>query len=154
MPKPQYWIARSTFHTGNCVVGPDPDFAGKAYQIAFGQPVGSTYPEGLRLPMSRNSPGKHTPDALHNTMSFLLASHRLTEILRPALGKEVEFLSFELLNHKKKLVSGFGFIVNLIGTVDCVDAAATTGRRSVMKPDQLMSISVLTLHPNRIPKDA
>jgi hypothetical protein len=154
MSKAQYWIARSTFQSENCVVGPDPDFAGKAYQIAFGERVGSDYPEDLRLPMSRSSPGKHTPDALHNTMSFLLTSHRLAEILRPEVGEEVEFLPFELVNHKKKVVPGFGFIVNLIGTVECVDSGTTTGRRSVMKPDKLMSISVLTLDPKRIPKGA
>jgi len=149
----QYSIARTTFQSTNCVVGPDPDYAGKAYRIAQGQHAGADYPDDLRLPMSGNSPGKHTPDALHNTMRFLLVSHRLGEILRRELSEDVEFLAFGLINHKKKVVPGYGFIVNLIGTADCVDLGSTVGRASVLKPDLLMSIEVLSLDVQRIPKD-
>src|SRR5262245_35724797 len=98
MPDHQYSIMRAGFDDKNCVVGPD-DYTRNAFQIAFGKPAGPKYPDDVRLPMTK-SPGKATPDALHNTMRFLLASQRLTEILRRELTGEVEYLPFTLLNHK------------------------------------------------------
>jgi hypothetical protein len=150
---PQYSIVRTSFSDKNCVVDPDEVYARNAFQLAFGEPAGPKYPDDLRLPMSSKSPGKATPDALHNSMRFLLASQRLTEILRRELTEEVEYLPFTLVNHKQKPVPGYGFIVNLIGVVDCVDAAATQGRASAMKPELLMNIKVLGLDAQRIPKD-
>lgn len=150
----EYWIARTVVQKDSCVVGPDPVYAGKAVEIAYGQPAIAGYPDGLQLPMVQSVPGKRTPDALHNRMSFLLASDRLADLLRSELDSTVEYLRFELRDHRDRPVRGFGFIVNIVGTVDCVDAAQTRGRRSAMKPDLLMSINLLTLDLAKVPPDA
>ena len=130
----------------------------------FGRPTRGASMEGsyakpVDLEMSSvvQPKGIKVPDAIHNQLDFLIVSGRLKEILEPAINpKKVEFLPFQLINHKRRPHPEPVYVVNVLGTIACQDPARSEGTVSPFKVDQgaFFTCKRLAIDEKKVPKDA
>lgn len=117
---------------------------------ARGIRMGAAYPSGIRFQMTADVPGMQVTDVLQNALNYLMVTARLKALLEEHAGVDIEFLPFTLLNHKGRVASKDCYIANVVGTVNCVDEARTTGRPSATTPGTYARITKLELDPQRI----
>lgn len=91
------------------------------YRMSVGRPMGAEYPPNARMFCERHRPGVELPDLVGNTRDLLILSKRVKDRLEQAAPGPVEYLPLSIINHKKRLASADYFIVNPLGTVDCLD---------------------------------
>lgn len=88
------------------------------YRMAEGMRMGDKYPKAARQFMDAEHVGTGLPDFIGNTNSFLIVSRRMKEVIEAMVQWEIEYLPFDLYDHKKKLASQDYFIINPIGAFD------------------------------------
>jgi hypothetical protein len=92
------------------------------YRMAEGEPMGADYPADARWRMSDDYKGIKLPTLIGCLDSILVLLKPAMEILRET-GVAMECLPFTLLNHKGRVASEDYFIVNPLGSVECLDLA-------------------------------
>jgi len=93
----------------------------KTWKLHKGVEIGADYPKGARVYMSDDEPGIQLPDLIGNTCSMLLVSRKFQESIRQVNQGPTEYLPVAIYNHKKRLASADYFIINPLGTYDCLD---------------------------------
>ncbi len=92
------------------------------YMPAKGQRVGNDYPEDAKTYMSDEYTGIRLASLIGNTRSYLILATAVKEIIAAqCVGLDIEYLPFTLYNHKKREHSKDYWIVNPIGTRDCLN---------------------------------
>lgn len=122
-----------------------------SFMMAEGERIGSEYPRDARIYLSDESPGLVLPSLIGNTQSFLIVVKAIQEVLESA-GGDVEYLPFTLYNHKKRVASRDYFIVNPIGTFDCIDFKKSKVKYSKASPDVILKIEKLVLDAKKLEK--
>jgi hypothetical protein len=89
--------------------------------LLTGEPIAAEYPEDARIYMSKESPGIKLSSVLGNTKNFLMVARDLKEVVEKHCGDKVEYLPFTLYDHRKRVHSKDYFILNPLGTFDCLD---------------------------------
>jgi hypothetical protein len=89
-------------------------------RMAEGRPMGTDYPADAKIYMDEDNPGITLPSLIGNTNGFLIVRREIQEVLA-ATGVPTECLPFTLFDHKKRVASRDYFIVNPLGTYDCLD---------------------------------
>ncbi len=120
---------------------------------AQGIEMGDLYPEDVRFQMSDDKPGLMVPDYIDNALSYTMVSERLKNILQEEVPDGIEYLPFTLLNHRGRVAASPCYIVNILGTVDCVDTGKTEGDKNRLQPGRLRHIDILYLDEPKVPKD-
>ncbi|WP_437541482.1 DUF1629 domain-containing protein [Sorangium sp. So ce367] len=112
---------------GYCILASPPEGLGLSYyRMAKGEPIQDKYPEDARIYMSEKMPGIKVPSIVGNTHNYLITSKPAKdEIAAHCQGVEIEVLPITLYNHKKRPHPGEYFIINPIGTRDCLDLGAS-----------------------------
>lgn len=124
------------------------------HELVFGRSRAADFPRDAQFLMDPDFPTNTVlTDSLYNTDSLIVASQRLVDFLASRRIPSVEYLPVTIIDHKKKPVKARYFIVNPVGLVDCVDAAASGGTPDLILPTTLMSIERLVLDESRIPAD-
>src|SRR3990172_7939383 len=90
------------------------------YMMAKGLPIGGEYPADVPWQMCKEVPGKRLPSLIGTSCNLLVVARPLRDILEQA-GAPIECLPFTLLDHKKRVASQDYFIINPLGTFDCLD---------------------------------
>jgi len=113
--------------SGYCILTSPPEGLGLSfYKMANGERVGAEYPEAARIYMSEQQPGIKVPSIVGNTQGYLITSGPVKEEIEAlCAGVDVEYLPFTLYNHKRRPTSGELFIINPIGSRDCLDMEAS-----------------------------
>jgi hypothetical protein len=112
--------------------------------------VGSRHPSGLRFQMASEVAGLQVTDVLRNALGYLMVTARMKQVLEQHAMAPIEFLPFTLLNHKGRVAARECYIVNVLGTVPCVDVERTEGSRSEIDPDEFARITRLYLDASRV----
>ncbi|RYZ16475.1 MAG: hypothetical protein EOO70_04360 [Myxococcaceae bacterium] len=98
----------------------------RAYCMSEGDPAHRFYPKEAKVSLRHDHPGIKLSSLLGNTSSYLIVHADVKEVIAAhAQDIEVEYLPFDLYDHRKRLYSRDYFIINPIGTVDCLDATAS-----------------------------
>jgi hypothetical protein len=107
----------------NCILDNIPVGLGLAgYMPAKGERVGSEYPEDAKIYMDDEHPGIRIGSLIGNTNSYLIVATAVKEIIAVQCANvDIEYLSFTLYNHKKREHSKDYWIINSIGTRDCLN---------------------------------
>ncbi len=125
------------------------------HKPAEGERMGSEFPTGLEFQMAAEAPGLRVGDVIDNALGYLMVSGRMKALLERHASVDIEFLRFTLLNHKGRLASDDCYIVNIIGTLDCVDLKKTKGHLDPMEDNKrFMQLRRLFLDERRIPPHA
>lgn len=114
-----------------------------------GLPVGHL-PKPLEFEMSTGAPGILVPDWIDNTLELSLASGRMVDFLKSRSRARIEFLPFTLRNHKGRVACDAAAVVNLLDTVDAVDAARTQGELDPVNEGWYLAIRYLALDPESL----
>ncbi|HYO56131.1 imm11 family protein [Archangium sp.] len=125
----------------------------KEYQLYEGVSVRSWW---LREPVVYNlsdERGIRLSDAIPCVGHDIIVSEELKRLLEERSGADIEFLSVRILNQKQRLVPEPYFLMNLLGTVDCVDLERSKFKRSAIRPDLISTFYLLVLDESRIPAD-
>lgn len=120
---------------------------------AEGERVGSDHVDGQEFRMAKEVKGIQVPDVIDNALGYLMVGERMRDLLKAHATAEIEFLRFKLLNHKGRVASDRCYIINVLGTVDCVDLDRTEGTPHAILEGQLGRITRLFLDEKRIPKE-
>jgi hypothetical protein len=101
--------------------------------------------------MSKSYAGLGVTDAIANTFDFMMVSDVLKGVVEELRPEGVEYLPFTLKNHKGATVPGGFWIVNVLGSIACADAAGTEGKKSAIDPDQFLLLKRLAVRKAAIP---
>jgi hypothetical protein len=91
------------------------------YKLAEGEPVGAEYPTDACIYMDPKEKGIELPSLIGNTCSMLLVDRPTKEVIEQINKAQTQYLPVKIYNHKKRLASADYFIVNPLGTYDCLD---------------------------------
>ncbi|ATB51334.1 imm11 family protein [Corallococcus macrosporus] len=119
----------------------------KSYKIAHGERLGPDYPANARVYMTDRYSGIQTPDLVENACGMLIVSKRVKEVLERTIMATVEYLPLTICNHKKRVASSDHFIVNPIGTVDCLNLKASD---IVYHEDKVVAVRDFVLDPAKL----
>lgn len=107
------------------------------YKMAQGYEVGAAWPSDARVYMSEEYPGFKLASFIGNTQSQLILSAPVKAVIEQFGVPKVEYLPLAIYNHKRRLASSDYFIVNPLGTLDCLHL-----QKSVIKYDGTDVIAV------------
>jgi hypothetical protein len=110
-----------------CILDKPPQGLGvKYYRMSKGKKIGNYYPNDAKIYMSDENPGTKLASLIGNTKSYLIVSNAMKEVIEKYCSScEIEYLPFILYNHKKRVHSKDYFIINPIGTCDCLNLKAS-----------------------------
>lgn len=129
----RYFIIRSMGDANNrslCfLTEPSEGLGAMSYKIGFGEKIGAEWSTKARLVMDPDFPGLKLSSILGNSCACIVA-HRDVAAVMQEFVKDIELLSVTIVNHRKKAASSDYVIVNVLGTIDCLDEAASKVKRS------------------------
>lgn len=106
--------------------------------VATGKRATSYYPRPARVFMSELFPGIQLTSLLGNIHSYLIVCSALKEVIaKHCQNIQVEYLDFELYDHRRRLYSQDYFFVNPLGTLDCLAHSACD---ATYRPDGTISL--------------
>lgn len=118
-----------------------------------GERIGDRYPKDARIYMSKESPGIKLSSLLGNVKNFLIVSRDFKEAVEKLCGDKVEYLPFTLYDHRKRVCSKDYFILNPLGTFDCLDFKKSDIVWSDSDPNRIVHIKEHVLDRKKM-KDA
>jgi hypothetical protein len=121
--------------------------------LQTGERIGGKYPEDARIYMGKESPGIQLSSLLGNTLNFLIVSRDFKEAVERLCGDKVEYLPVTLYDHRKRVYSKDYFILNPLGTFDCLDLKKSDIVWSDSDPNRIVRIEEHVLDRKKM-KDA
>lgn len=119
------------------------------FRPALGDRATPYYPSDARIQFSEDQPGIQLSSLLGNSNNYLIVSTAFKELIEAhCQDVEIEYLPFDLYDHRGRLYSREYFIINPIGTYDCLDEA----RSGIEYGPQGSVIAVKhpQLHPDKV----
>ena len=124
------------------------------FELHNGMSLVETFPSNAAYRMSDEHPDRMAlHDVLHNLDPNFVINEKVKTFLEAEGVQHVEYLPVKVLNHKDREVKERYFVINMLPLVDCVDMEKTQYERNLLDPEQLMNISNLTVHEEKIPAD-
>ncbi len=108
-----------------CILENNPEGVGKSSYLSKGIKMGEHFPKNAEYHMDDENQGIKLCHLIGNLRSNLILSKDVVDILQKECSNEIEYLPFTLIDHKKKAASSDYFIVNPIGTFDCLNEEAS-----------------------------
>lgn len=113
-------------HPEYCFLHSGPEELGlSSWRLMEGAEFGETWPSNASLHMGPDEPGLVLPSLVGNTNSMIVVSTHVKECVQRVNSGPTEYLPVAIYNQQKQLVSDAYFIVNPIGTYDCLNAGAS-----------------------------
>ncbi len=142
-----------------CVLDAVPEGVGVKYsRISQGREIGPEYPADAKIHMSPDRTGLKLGSLLGNTNSFLQLHRDVKELIATEHARRggksvIEYLPFVLINHKGRPHSSDYFLVNPIGSRDCLNRKLSVVRYFEGDPEKVVGIDRLVVDPDKL-KDA
>lgn len=118
-----------------------------------GAQLGDKYPENAKIYMSKESPGVKLSSLLGNVKNFLIVSRAFKEVVEKLSREKVEYLPFTLCDHRKRVRSQDYFILNPLGSLDCLDLKKSNIKWDQDDPTKIIRIREHVLDRKKV-KDA
>lgn len=146
------------YYVVNTLGGPDPGLAFvrsppeglglMAVRPATGEAVGAAYPDPADIYLEPRS-GIELPSLIGNTLGYLIVSSRMKDVMSRlrALGR-AELLPVRIHHEKKRLHTSDYWIVNPLGSIDCVNRSASKIQRGEAGPPDVTA-DRLVLNPHK-----
>jgi hypothetical protein len=105
-----------------------------------GERIGDRYPRDAKVYLDTKTPGIKLESVLGNLCSYLMVNTQMKDLILSICTCEIETLPFTLYNHKKRVHSKDYWIINPIGSFDCVNRRAS---KIVMEGTEIVSVESL-----------
>ncbi|MCP3169259.1 hypothetical protein LZ199_40820 [Myxococcus sp. QH3KD-4-1] len=116
------------------------------YRMSMGVAMGDKYPSDAKWFMTDDAPGIKVPSLIATVTSLLVADRRMKEVIERT-GVPMECLPFTLYDHKKRVASTDHFIINPLGTFDCLDLKQS---EIIYEGDEVVVVEKLVLSPEKL----
>ena len=90
-------------------------------RLSKGISIADEYPSDVRYFMDPDEPGIQVPDLVGNPGGILVVSRVVKQAIENANHGPTEYLPISIYNHKKRLAAADYFVINPLGTQDCLD---------------------------------
>ncbi len=115
------------------------------FHLLWGIALGEHYPLNARLLMDPRTRGHKLSSFLGNTLGTLIMHTPMKDVVQQTCSNEIEYLPVAIVNHKGRVQSEDYWFVNPLGTVDCVDRAASEIDFDADDPTQILGVTRLAL---------
>jgi hypothetical protein len=139
------WLRGNTDDKTLAFVRDDPTSIGNyEYCMRQGERLSDHYPEGvnIKIKLDKRSPGIKLQALLGNLLSYLMVNTAAKDLIVSTCQCEIEALPFVLYNHKNRIHSKDYWILNPIGTFDCVNRAASNIQYLDTDPNQVTGVGL------------
>ena len=124
-----------------------------AHRASSGLRIGAEYPKEAKIFMNRENPGIKLSPLLGNSRNVLVGSNEFKAAIEKHCKNEIEYLPFTLYDHRKRVHSRDYFIINPIGTFDCLDRKESVIEWDDEDPEEIIGFDKLVLDRKKM-KDA
>ncbi len=118
--------------------------------LSSGKPVAPEFPPDAKIYLSKESPGIKLSSFLGNVRNRLIGSSELKAAIEKHCKKDIEYLPFTLYDHRKRVYSQDYFIINPLGTLDCLDMKASKISWSKKIPNEIIDIDEHVLDRKKV----
>ena len=126
---------------------------GKSHYVQFGTPLTPFHPPDARIHMDERSQGIKLSSLVGTIGGTLIVHREFKELIeKHCKGADIEYLPFTLYDHRKRVHSRDYFIINPLGTFDCLDYEACGIKWGKNNPDILISIRERVLDRKKMEK--
>ena len=141
------------YQEGSCVVS-NPIGFGDQFLLMEGVPLFEQWPEDVVCKMSPKYPKDiQLTDNLHGG-SYAIISQRLKEQITALAGaSQIEFLPVTILNHKGRVASKDYFVLNPVGSVNCIDIEKSGAVWNAIDKSDISHFQRLVLKDGEVPAD-
>ncbi|WP_163997995.1 imm11 family protein [Pyxidicoccus caerfyrddinensis] len=141
---------RPTVDPDYCILDDFPEGLGlDSYKLGKGERVGKDYPKNARIYMTDDFSGIALPDLVSNTRNMLIVSKKVKESIERVNKGPTEYLPVAIYNHKRRLASADYFIINPLGTFDCLDLKKS---RIEYHEGDVVGVDEFVLDPKKLKK--
>lgn len=120
------------------------------YCMARGERVGDRYPEDARIYLQPESLGIKLSSLIGNSLGCLIVNTEMKDVIVEHCDCEIEILPFTLCNHKKRVHSKDYWIINPIGSIDCLNKKASDIRYSDSDNMAVVAVRKFVLDSNKL----
>jgi len=114
---------------------------GDSWRVHHGEPLAPIYPKDAKLFMNRRDRGVKLCSLIGNERGMLLVSSEFKDLIQKHCeGSNIEILPFTLHDHRKRAHSRDYFLVNPLGTFDCLDFKESDITWDDDEPGEVVSI--------------
>ncbi|WP_158501650.1 imm11 family protein [Vitiosangium sp. GDMCC 1.1324] len=124
-----------------------------SWRAAKGERFGKDYPKDAKIFMNKENPGIKLSPLLGTTCNMIVGSRDFKDAIEKHCKNEIEYLPFTLYDHRKRVHSRDYFIINPIGTFDCLDFKESIIEWDDEDPDEIIGIDKTVLDRKKM-KDA
>jgi len=120
------------------------------YCMARGERIGARFPTDAKVFLESRSPGIKLPSLIGNALGYLIVNTEMKSVINECCKLEVETLPFTLYNHKKRIHSKDYWIVNPIGSIDCLNKAASEIIYATSSREAVVAVHKFVVDPSKI----
>jgi hypothetical protein len=120
------------------------------YRMSRGKRIGEHYPSDARIYLQPKSPGIKLGSLIGNTLNYLIVNSQIKDIIAEDYRGELELLPFTLYNHKKRVHSNDYWIINPIGSLDCLNKAASETTYSADVKTDVVAVHKYVFDPKKL----
>jgi len=120
------------------------------YCMRRGERIGNRYPRDAKVYLDKRSPGIKLGSVLGNTLSYFMVNTAMKDVIVATCSCEIEQLPFTLYNHKRRIHSKDYWILNPIGTFDCVNREASDIRYLDASKKDIVGVRKLVFDTNKM----
>ena len=149
----EFVIWESEYNEGECVVGNPSGFEDQ-FLLLEGVPLLSQWPDNVICKMSPRYPKDiQLTDNLYGGNYAVISKRLKEETLALAGASNVEFLPISVLNHKGRVASKDYYVMNPVGTLDCVDIEKSGVVWNALNKNLISQVKHLVLKNDGIPPE-
>lgn len=133
-----------------CFLEPEPKEVGLAtHRLSRGIAIAEEFPPTAYMRMDPDESGIELPDLVGNSGSLLVVSSKIKAVIEEVNRGPTEYLRIAIRNHKGRVASADYFIVNPLGSWDCLDIAAS---RIEFHEGKVVGIDAIVLDAAKVAK--
>lgn len=123
------------------------------YKMMSGEPIRPEYPDDAQIAMSEKEDGMVLGGLISNTCSLFIVTRAVKDLIlaHDRAHDQLECLPVKILNHKKRVASSDYFIINPLGTEDCLDQKRSIIKRT--KKGSVIAVKEMVLDERKINPD-
>lgn len=111
------------------------------WKLSEGEPLGDEYPgiDETKWYMEKKYPGIKLPSLIGNVSNVVVVHRELKDVFEAA-QVPTDYVQFTLYNHKNRVASRDYFIINVLGTFDCLNYNESKIKYSKEAPGKVISV--------------
>jgi len=153
----KYWVLKTGSLQNGVYLSAVPPDGPDAFEYRDGSSLikGFPAPSDAQMGFSGDYPDSiKLYDFVANIDGLFIVSKKVKEIIEGLSVQNMEYLELTLFDHEMKISSTDYYILNLVGSVDCINMKDSKYRMDCLLEDRIDRIKELVLDENKIPPEA